>query len=184
MPLYGHFCSFFFFFPNIFDVGLWLGVDQHWSTFIDILLLNVWYRSSAGSANTGNEPAFSFCTLVKFTSYFIQRELYSTVTHTYTRRCTGPTSFSYDSAKKIALKKKKKEINTNVLTVCSLGNEDSFVDSKRSQKVKRNNLWTVKIRFLQSNELEPSHQDVHLPRVKSLKRKGCVWHFYYSIPLV
>lgn len=118
MPLYGHFCSFFSFFPNIFDVCLWLGVDQHWSTFIDILLLNVWYRSSAGSANTGNEPAFSFCTLVKFTSHFIQRKLYSTVTHTYTRRCTGPTSFFYDSAKKIALKKKKR--NQHKCADCAL----------------------------------------------------------------
>lgn len=145
MPLYGDFCSFFFLCPNVFDVCLWLGVDQHWSTFIDILLLNVWYRSSAGSANTGNEPAFSFCTLVKFTSHFIQRKLYSTVTHTYARRCTGPTSFFYDSAKKIALK--KKEINTNVLTVRSLGNEDSFIDSKRSQKVKSNNLWMLKRSF-------------------------------------
>ena len=52
--------------------------------------------------NTENQPTSSFCTLVKFTSHFIQRKLllYSnTHTHTHT-----PLSVFYYSAKKQLLK--------------------------------------------------------------------------------
>lgn len=86
--------------------------------------------------NTENQPTSSFCTLVKFTSHFIQRKLllYSNThthtrarAHTHTHTSVGLLLFS----RKTALKK-----YTNTLSRLSQVNEGSFPDSKRTGKSK------------------------------------------------
>lgn len=80
--------------------------------------------------NTGNKPVFIFCSLVKFTSYFIQRILYcNTFTQIHTKMHKPPSLF-YESAKNRSIKN-----STQTRWVCSLQAARAFSSgSRRSRK--------------------------------------------------
>lgn len=69
--------------------------------------------------HSGNKPVFIFCSLVKFTSYFIQRILLLYHVHTNTHRY-APTSIAL---LRISKKQVYKKLYANTLSVQSSGSE-------------------------------------------------------------